>query len=309
VPERNESPQPRIGEILADRYRVLSVIGQGGMGIVLEAEDVRTGRAVAVKALAPGADSSDELRRRFEREAHAAGFLAHPNIVEVYELGIARGGLPFIAMELVRGAAVAELIAAGPLHPRRALVILRQALLGAGYAHQHGLVHRDLKPENLMVTAVGEGAGAYELVKVLDFGLVKLSPDAAIFDPDRLTRTGVAMGTPAYMAPEQALGRPLDARADLYALGVILFEMLTGAPPFASADPMALLRMQVGHPAPTLASRASGAPWCTPAMEALIARALAKSPSERYPSAAEMIAAVAAAFGSIDHVPNDAQRR
>lgn len=293
-----------IDRVLADRYRVGSLLGRGGMGAVLAADDLRTGQAVAIKTLLPEWADSAEARGRFEREARATSFLRHPNVVEVFELGTLEDGTLFLVMERVRGSPVSDLIAGGGLHPRRVLVIMRQAIQGLGFAHQHGLVHRDLKPDNIMVSCVGEPGRTYDSVKLLDFGVVKLlGIAAAMFGEERLTRTGITFGTPAYMAPEQALGRMVDARADIYALGVILFEALTGRGPFESDDAIQVLRMHVSAAPPTLAQVTGGAPWCTVEMERLVAGALTKQPEQRWPDTRAMTDALDAAFRSIDHLP------
>jgi serine/threonine-protein kinase len=207
-------------------------------------------------------------------------------------------------LELARGPSLADVMREGAVAPRRALVIARQVLDGLDHAHGQGLVHRDLKPENLILTRAGEPGREYELVKILDFGLVKLlDAAAAAIGGDVLTRTGITFGTPMYMAPEQALGRGVDGRADLYALGVMIFEMLTGVPPFSGKDPAALLRAHVGTPPPRLAAVAAGAPWVTPAIEALIGGALVKKPDDRFPTAAVMRAALDDAFLSLQRLP------
>jgi len=232
------------------------------------------------------------------------GFLQPPNVVEVHEVGVGDDGALFLAMELVRGRSLRELIDERPLHPRRALVVARQVLLGLGHAHQHGLVHRDLKPANIMIARAGEPGREHDQVKLLDFGMVKMLSDAIGRGGwEKLSRTGITCGTPAYIAPEQALGRPIDARADLYSLGVILFEMLTARMPFDSDDSLTLMRMHVSATPPTLAS--TGASWATDALEALIARALVKEPAQRYADARGMLAAIEAAFLSLDHLPGD----
>jgi serine/threonine-protein kinase len=292
----------RLGEVVAGRYRLVSLLGEGAMGAVYAAEHIGSGRAVAIKALHPDLAGSQELRRRFEREGMVHGFLQHPNVVEVHEIGVGDDGALFLAMELIRGGSLGDLLETGPLHPRRTLVIARQVLLGLGHAHQHGLVHRDLKPANIMIARVGEPGREHDQVKLLDFGMVKMLADAIGREGwEQLSRTGIACGTPAYIPPEQALGRPVDARADLYSLGVVLFEMLTGRRPFDSDDALALMRMHVSAAPPTLSG--CGAGWATPALETLVARALVKAPAERYPDARAMLAAIEAAFLSIDHLP------
>jgi serine/threonine protein kinase len=269
------------------------------MGAVYEVEDSRSGRRLAMKAPLAGIDGSSEAGRRFVREANATRLLDHPNLVEAVDLVIDDGRL-YLVMELARGRSLAEALCDGALAPRRAQVIARQVLDGVGHAHGAGFVHRDLKPENVMLVPAGEPGREWEQAKILDFGLVKLIGDAeSTFGADKLTRTGVVFGTPAYMAPEQALGRAVDGRADLYAVGVMIFEMLTGMQPFAARDPVAQMRMQVSTAAPRLAATVPDAPWTTAAMELLIFCALAKRPADRFASAAAMTAALDEAFLSI----------
>jgi eukaryotic-like serine/threonine-protein kinase len=276
------------GQIIAKRYRVGALLGRGGMGEVYVAEHLQTGQALALKTLLPGLRNTKDVVRRFKREAKAASVLDHPNLVEVLDLGVLPSGGLYMVMELVEGPTVAALLYQGAIQAARTLAIVRQVLDGLVHAHGRGMIHRDLKPDNLMLLDVD----GHELVKVLDFGLVKIV-DAALagVSDEKLTRTGSVFGTPAYMAPEQAVGGKVDARTDLYAMGIVLFEMLTGRVPFDSPDAMQLLRMHVKEPAPTLASVAPDVPW-PPALEALVARALAKSPGDRFASAADMMAAL-----------------
>ena len=295
------------GRTVAGRYRILRPLGRGGTGAVYEAEQLPDGAPVAIKALLPGADGADQIAERFRREARAAPLLDHPSLVEIRELVAERDEL-YLVMELLRGRSVAAELLAGPLAARRTLVIARQILDGLGHAHARGVIHRDLKPDHIFLTTAGEPGRQYERAKLVDFGLVKLVGPAAALDVDagggsKLTQTGMVFGTPAYMAPEQALGRPVDGRADLYALGTSLYEMLTGRTPFRSPDPLTLVRMQAQAPAPTLASSALGRPWCTPELERLVARALAKRPDDRFADAAEMATSLELAFASLDHLP------
>jgi serine/threonine protein kinase len=288
-----------VGHAAGGRYVVQGLLGQGGMGAVYEVEERGSGRRLAMKAPLAGIDGNSEGARRFVREANATRLLDHPNLVAAVDLVIDDGRL-FLVMELARGGSLADALSVGPLAPRRALVIARQVLAGVGHAHAAGFVHRDLKPENVMLVQAGEPGREWEQAKILDFGLVKLVGDAeSAFGADKLTRTGVVFGTPAYMAPEQALGRVVDGRADLYAVGVMIFEMLTGKQPFAARDPMAQMRMQVSVAAPRLAATVPGAPWATGAMEMLVFQALAKRPADRYANAAAMIDALDEAFLSI----------
>ena len=296
-----------VGREVAGRYRIVRPLGRGGTGAVLEAEALGGGAPVAIKALLPGVEGAAEAAERLRREARAARLLDHPHIVQIHELVEERGEL-YLVMELLRGRSVAGELAAGPLGARRTLVIARQILDALGHAHSQGAIHRDLKPDHIFLTPAGEPGRQYERAKLIDFGLVKLVGPAAALEGDagssKLTRTGTVFGTPAYMAPEQALGRPgIDGRADLYALGASLYEMLTGRTPFRSPDPVTLVRMQAQVPAPTLAASALGRPWCTPALERLVARSLAKRPEDRFADAAEMTAALELAFASLDHLP------
>ena len=298
------TPADLIGHVLLGSYRVLSVLGQGAMGTVYEAEHSATGRRVAVKTLRPDIGAvPGGASRRLEREGTAAAALHHPNIIEVEALGALDDGRLFLVMELARGVVLGDVVAAGPLHPRRALVIIRQVLEAVGFAHRLGFIHRDLKPDNIMLVSMGAPGAEFERVKVLDFGLVKLIGAAAAFDAEKLTETGLTFGTPAYIAPEQALGRPVDGRNDLYSLGVTLFEMLTGRRPFVSRDNLGLLKMHVSVVPPTLRETAGELPWCTAQMEHVIVKALEKQPDDRFATAAEMIAAVDRAFLSIQDLP------
>lgn len=294
-----------IGAIVNQRYRVGALIAQGGMGAVYRAVHLDSAKPVAIKTLLPEREPSAETLARFEREAKTASALHHDNIVEVLDMGRMDDGRLFLVMELVEGPSIGDLIDDGLLHPRRALVLMRQALDGVGHAHQFGLVHRDIKPDNIMVVQAGADGARYDRVKLLDFGVVKLLDNAASeFGAPNLTATGVVFGTPQYMAPEQALARTLDPRADLYSLGIVLFEMLTGRRPFEHDDMVSLLRMHIKSPPPLLAEVRPGEPWWTSELEALVAGALKKKPENRFPSAAAMIAALDAAFLSIQHLPN-----
>jgi serine/threonine-protein kinase len=292
-----------VGRTIAGRYRIVRPLGRGGTGAVYEAEQLGGGEPLAIKALLPGAPEADLIAERLRREARVARLLDHPNIVEIRDLLEEQGEL-YLVMELLRGCSIAGELSAGALAARRTLVIARQVLDALAHAHGRGVIHRDVKPDHVFLTPAGEPGRAYERVKLLDFGLVKLVGDAAAeAGLSKLTQTGMIFGTPAYMAPEQALGRAVDGRADLYALGIAIFEMLTGRVPFRSPDPVTLVRMQAQVPAPTLAQRAPGRPWCTPELERLVGRALAKRPDDRYADAAEMAASLELAFASLDHLP------
>ncbi|HWU88228.1 MAG TPA: serine/threonine-protein kinase [Kofleriaceae bacterium] len=289
MPPSAVEPGSRIG-----RYRVVGALGRGGMGGVHEVEDA-AGARFALKAPVqdlPGID----VAARFAREANALRLLEHPNLVAAVDVFV-EGGVLYLVMEKVTGEPLSRALDFGPLHPRRALVLARQLLGGAGHAHARGLVHRDLKPDNILLVDMG----GWERAKIIDFGIVKLEGDvAAAFGAAALTSTGVVFGTPHYMAPEQALGRLIDRRADLYAIGAILFEMLVGRPPFDHRDLHELLRMQAKAPPPELRAVMPDPAWCTPELAALVGGALAKSADHRFPSAEAMIAALDDAFASLN---------
>jgi serine/threonine protein kinase len=285
--------------MMLGRYRVIRSLGKGGMGGVWEvrdAEDVR----YALKSPASGVTSAAQATKRFAREANALRLLDHPNLVAAVDVFVEAGFL-FLVMEYVEGRTLTKWIGEGPLPPRQALVITRQLLEGVGHAHGQGLVHRDLKPDNVMLVDMGGWVRA----KIVDFGLVKLIGEtaAAMGAGGNLTSTGIVFGTPAYMSPEQALGRPIDGRSDLYALGTMLFEMLIGRVPFPHDDPMMVMRMQVKAPPPRLDQLAKREPWCTPQLVALVEGALAKEPEHRFASTEVMRAALDDAFLSLDHLP------
>jgi serine/threonine-protein kinase len=278
------------------RYQVIQAIGRGGMGGVWEVAD-EAGNRYALKAPASGMTS--EAAKRFAREVNAVRMLDHPNLVTAVDVFV-EGSHLFLVMEKVVGKNLTAALAEGPFQPRRALVLARQLLDGVGHAHAQGLVHRDLKPDNIMLVDMG----GWERAKIVDFGVVKLIGDAeTAMGGGKLTTTGLVFGTPAYMAPEQAMGRPLDGRADLYAVATILFEMLTGRVPFDHQDPMMQMRMQVKAPPPRLDMLAKGAAWCTPELVAFVDGGLTKNPDHRFASAQTMIAALDQAFVSLDHVP------
>ncbi len=287
---------------VAGRYRLQVPLGRGGGGAVWQATHLQSGRAVALKIVVPQAGASEDLLARLRREAKAAALLDHPNIVEVLDLGAIGDDAIYLAMELIRGESLAALLARGRLQPRCALLYSRQILEALAHVHAHGMIHRDLKPANIMVVRVGDVGNEWEQIKLVDFGLVKLIGQTLVeLGGEKLTRTGFTFGTPAYMAPEQALGQAVDARTDLYALAAMLFELLTGAPLFEGPDTHTLLSHHIASPAPTLSERVpAGTPWVTPALEALVAGALRKSPAERFPDAAAMLTALDIAFVSLD---------
>ncbi len=273
-----------VGRTIDGKYRVLSVLGQGGMGTVFEAENIAVGRTVAVKVLHPAQAQKKVAVKRFHQEARAAGKIGHPNICEVYDLGSLTDGAPFLVMEKLVGVTLAERIARdGGLPFEDCIDIVNQVLSGLAAAHQKGIVHRDIKPENVFLT---ERAGCPSLVKILDFGVSKMTAAASGSDDDLdLTRTGMVMGTPFYMSPEQARGeRNLDARVDLWASGVILYEALTGRRPFVAPNYNALL-LQILTATP-IAVRTLR-PALPEGFDSILDRAMARAREQRYQDASE----------------------
>jgi eukaryotic-like serine/threonine-protein kinase len=280
--EAPSPPDPRIGHLLQDRYRILSKIASGAMGIVYKGERVQLGRPVAVKFLHPWIAAQKAFLSRFENEAKAMSRLAHPNCVSVIDFGVE--GSPYLVMDFVTGRTLREAMQAGPLPPERVFKIAQQLLAGLAHAHAQGIVHRDLKPENLILS--GE-AGIEEHLRILDFGLAKLRDGPAM-------TAGFAVGTPSYMSPEQSGGAgTVDARTDLYAVGVLLFEILAGRKPFLSENVGELIFMHRESPPPLLREAAPAAGYSA-ALEAAIGKALSKFPEDRFQSAADFAAALAA---------------
>jgi serine/threonine-protein kinase len=257
------------------RYQVLKELGRGAMGIVYQAHDTELGRNVAIKmiSLTGSEHERDAHEARFRQEARAAGSLAHPSIITIYDVG-READIAFIAMELVEGRELRDLIAAGGLTPSQSIELAALVAEGLAFAHDHGVIHRDVKPGNIMVLADGR-------VKVMDFGIARLQ------QPTVKTQTGVLLGSPQYMSPEQVSGSEVDGRADIFSLGVVLYEMVTGVKPFDAVDLSQVLFWVVNMPAKPPGERRPGLP---PVVDYIVARALKKRPEERYASAAEFAA-------------------
>jgi len=277
---------PAPDAILGGRYRVLRPLGSGGMAHVLLAEHTELGRRVALKILDPMlAVRGPALARRFVREARAASNIQHPNIVDIVDFGATDEGLPFFAMEYLEGEDLGELIEREGAQDWPATREIALQLCSALTAvHEHGLVHRDLKPANVFVTERSSAGGP--VLKLLDFGIAKSLDEG---ETQSLTATGSILGTPQYMSPEQALERNVDVRSDVYSLGVLLFELLAGAPPFHDVGAMALAAHHITVAAPSLRERAPAPDAIPPAIIDLVAQMLAKSPDDR-PRSIEAVA-------------------
>lgn len=271
---------PLIGCTLAGRYQVQALIGVGGVARVYRAIQLPMGRLVALKAVRPELepDQQDRFEARFLREAAMAGRLSHPNIVTVYDYGRTEDGWCFIAMELIQGVPLKRLMDQGPMNPARAMRLMLDVTLGLRHAHKRGMVHRDVKPGNITIVRDDEDQ---ERARLLDFGLVKADEDTTI------TRSGAFMGTPHYIAPEQARGGDVDARADLYALGCVLYRLLTGVLPYTADNPMTIALAHLRSPYPPMGERAPGVA-VPPEVEAVVRRLMEKEPADRYASAGEL---------------------
>jgi hypothetical protein len=265
-------------------YRVLSVIGQGGMGVVYLAEDTRLGRTVALKAVRPEFAGDETRKARLRREARAAAALVHPNIATVYALEEI-GDTIYVASEFVQGETLRDELLRGPLSPARAMHVAMAVLRALDAAHQRGIVHRDLKPENVLTTEGGD-------VKVLDFGLAHfVDPDGT----DALTKEGAALGTPAYMSPEQIRGEGVDGRSDLFAWGVLVVELVSGKHPFLGATPAATIARVLETPASAIVAAAESGSDRDPRVSLLMqwaGRCLSKPVDARPASAAAVVAAL-----------------
>jgi serine/threonine protein kinase len=288
-----------LGVIIDGRYRLDATLGRGGMGLVYRAAHVGLRRQVAVKILHPSLAASSDVRNRFEREALAVGKIDHPNCVSVYDVGRLPDGSLYLAMELLEGRALADVLEQeGQLAPGRALHILAGILRGLSHIHSAKLIHRDIKPENIFLIRQGQDE---DFAKILDFGIAKPMEASDLDDGVKLTQAGMAFGTPIYMAPEQALGNPMDGRADLYAAAVLAYEMLCGQPPFYSDDKLEVMSMHTARPVPPMRQRlVRGGRPVPSSIERLVVRGLTKKPGDRYASADEFLAEVEHALRTPD---------
>jgi serine/threonine protein kinase len=271
------------GAIVLGRYRIEGPLGAGTMGAVYRASGLPGGRAagleVALKHLPGDPRTADDPRRRLEREARALAAAAHPNVVSVIELDHDDAGL-YLVTELVTGGTLEKLLAQRRLELRSALALADQVLAGLGHAHALGILHRDVKPANVLLDHDGRA-------KLVDFGLAKFHDQGTWGEQSTLTSQGAILGTPAYMAPEQVFGPTVDARSDVYSAGVLAFELLTGSWPFVAEDTVDILRAHATETPPRLGATRGDVDF-SPELEQWIARALAKSPSDRWSDARTM---------------------
>ena len=280
-----------VGQVVADRFRIVSLLGSGGMGTVYEAEHTFIKKRVALKLLRPEITSNPEAVARFQREALAASTIGHENIVAIDDFGRLNDGQVYLTMEYLDGEPLNTVLAQGEMSVSKILDVTIQVCRGLMVAHEKGIVHRDMKPENIFLTENRATA------KILDFGIAKVAGNDT---NENLTKTGAVFGTPNYMAPEQALGKTVDKRADIYSVGVILYEMLCGEVPFQSESFLAVLTKHVTA-APTPPSKVTSRSF-PQALEDVVLRAMCKEPEERYQDVSELIAALEAIR---DQAPTD----
>ena len=290
---------PMIGVSVEGRYEVVSLLGEGGMGQVYEVKHVALDRRFAMKVLRGDLARDEELASRFIQEAKATASVRHPNVVEITDFGRLTDAVPYFVMELLVGETLGHVIkAGGPIPARRAVRIVKQVAAALGAAHAGGIVHRDLKPDNVFLVGGVTGGQASDDVRVVDFGAAK------IIGSSRVTRQGIVFGTPHYMSPEQASGQPVDHRADIYALGVIMYEMFTGRVPFEADTYMGVLTQHM-FVQPVPPSQVSPAARELGALEEITLVCLAKKPEDRYAS----MDALSAALDEVMQVGSDGRVR
>lgn len=289
---------PLIGTMVADRYRVVKKLGEGGMGSVYSGEHEAIEKMVALKILHPEYSAKADIVQRFQQEAKAASRIKHPNVLDIFDFGQLDNGCFFLAMEFLEGHDLADdLLKYNVLPPARGIPFALQICRALAAAHSRGVVHRDMKPENVFILRTTDGE---EIVKIVDFGIAQLRSNeeaaaAAESAPKRrkLTKTGMIFGTPEYMAPEQAAGKKADLRVDIYATGVILYEMFTGHVPHTGETFMAVLAAHLNDTPPPMTS-VNPELGISPEFQAVIAKSLAKKPEDRYQSMAELADAILA---------------
>ena len=283
-----------VGEVLDGRYKIIKKLGEGGMGEVYAAEHVHIEKRVAVKLLRPEIVTNKEAVDRFKQEARSASRIGHKNIIGIEDFGQLPDGRIYLCMELLGGAALNDVLKDANLGPDRLLNIMIQTCHGLGAAHAKGITHRDMKPENIFVT---HGPGGEDVPKLLDFGIAKVAGNDG---QNNLTRTGTIFGTPFYMAPEQALGQQVDARVDIYAMGVILYEVFSGSLPFRGESFMGILTQHITtEPEPVMQRAMQAGRVLPPGMDQVIARAMAKDPEKRYQTMDELVQALVPVYRAV----------
>jgi serine/threonine-protein kinase len=295
--EAKDAPaQIEPGTLVSGRYRVVSWIGEGAMGAVYRVEEVSRRKPMALKVLHASLSSMREAVARFEREAIAAGKIGHRNVAAATDFGRMPDGSFFIILEFVAGRSLRQELDGGALEPRRAIRIMQGVVAGVAAAHAKGIVHRDLKPENIMLV---HEDGDPDFVKVLDFGIAKVSDVRSAGHGNvaqTLTKAGTVIGTPDYMSPEQALGRAVDERSDLYSLGVVLYELLTGSAPFRGGAATLLRQQVMDLPEPLPSDVIEDG---DPLLAEMVSKLLAKKPEERFQTAAELMAVLDTVAGTL----------
>lgn len=280
-----QSPEDLVGHTLVNKYALLALIGKGGMSAVYRAKDLKLNKMLAVKLMLPHLASQNINAKRFQIEAQAASSLYHPNLIATHDYGVTDRGMPYIAMDLVDGKSLSEVLKEdGALPIKRAIPIFIQICDALAHAHGKNVLHRDLKPSNVMLTTTGS---QFDFVKLVDFGIAKMLPEN---DNDRaaeLTRTGEIFGSPQYMSPEQCTSAALDARSDIYSMGCLLYEVIAGAPPFKSDNVMEILFAQMNESPPGF-KQVNTNLEIPQNLQLIIYRCLAKDPEERYQSASEL---------------------
>ncbi len=273
-----------VGTRLADRYEIISVIGHGGMGVVYKARHELIDRVVAIKMLKPQLIMDAASAQRFQQEAKAASRLSHPNVITLFDFGLTPTGQPYLVMDFLQGSSLSELIKRErQLSVDRFVSICSQVCDALDHAHRNGIIHRDLKPGNIMLTT---RQGEADLVKVVDFGVAKIMPFAGE-DSQSVTQSGEVFGSPVYMSPEQCVGEPLDVRSDIYSMGVVMYEMLTGTVPLRGKDIIQTIMMhKCDLPSPFAQMRPDL--HIPDRLEAAVFKALAKDPAKRYQSMSEI---------------------
>src|SRR5882762_722015 len=278
-----QTGDPLLGQVLADKYRIDERLNEGGMGTVYRGTHVLMDKKVAIKVLRPSLAADETIVARFSREARAASRISHPHALSVTDFGESENGVVFLVMEYLSGKTLKEIIRdEGPMALPRAVEIIRQVGGALDAAHAEGVVHRDLKSDNIMLLS----SSGTDYAKVLDFGIAKIKEPEGTYDPG-LTAPDLVIGTPQYMSPEQCSQSPdIDARSDIYSLGVILYEMLVGHVPFTGDSPTAIMLKHLQQPAPSVLAERSDVPE---PVGRVVARALEKRPEDRYETVGELV--------------------